>query len=308
METSSADLAEAKAFADAIHAVYPDKMLAYNLSPSFNWDTTGMTDDEMRAFPEELGKLGYVFNFITYGGHQIDGLAAEELATALHQNGMLALAQLQRKLRLLDSPYRAPQAYVGGPRLDGALVASSGRTATTKAMGKGSTHVQHLVQTEVPPKLLEHWLALWATQYQISEALQVELRPHMAGAELLELSVLDASKTKIANVIFQAIQDRRDRHILSIRDQNTLNLEFRRKRFMTLIQLFLIHRYKSVVMHYVTPTDDNQMQTQRMKDLGIFDEVHSEIGDMIVASVNTGHVKELLHPDEVALKKLIAKS
>jgi isocitrate lyase len=308
METSSADLAEAQAFADAIHAVYPDKMLAYNLSPSFNWDTTGMTDDEMRAFPEELGKLGYVFNFITYGGHQIDGLAAEELATALHHNGMLALAQLQRKLRLLDSPYRAPQAYVGGPRLDGALVASSGRTATTKAMGKGSTHGQHLVQTEVPPKLLEDWLALWATHYQISEVLQVELRPHMAGAELLELRVFDASKTKIANVIFQAIQDRRDRHILSIRDQNTLNLEFRRKRFMTLIQLFLIHRYKSVVMHYVTPTDDNQIQTKRMKDLGIFDEVHSEIGDMIVASVNTGHVKELLHPDEVALKKLIAKS
>ena len=42
-----------------------------------------MTDDEMKAFPEELGKLGFVFNFITYGGHQIDGLAAEEFATAL---------------------------------------------------------------------------------------------------------------------------------------------------------------------------------------------------------------------------------
>ena len=55
-------------------------MLAYNLSPSFNWDTTGMSDEEMRRFPEELGKLGFVFNFITYGGHQIDGLAAEEFA------------------------------------------------------------------------------------------------------------------------------------------------------------------------------------------------------------------------------------
>ena len=76
METKTADLADAKQFADAVHAVYPDQMLAYNLSPSFNWDTTGMSDEEMRAFPEELGKMGFVFNFITYGGHQIDGMAS----------------------------------------------------------------------------------------------------------------------------------------------------------------------------------------------------------------------------------------
>ena len=52
METKTADLADAREFAEAIHAEFPDQMLAYNLSPSFNWDTTGMTDDEMRAFPE----------------------------------------------------------------------------------------------------------------------------------------------------------------------------------------------------------------------------------------------------------------
>ncbi|MCI0566663.1 MAG: isocitrate lyase, partial [Acidobacteria bacterium] len=48
METKTANLHEAAKFAQAIHAEYPGKMLAYNLSPSFNWDTTGMTDDEMR--------------------------------------------------------------------------------------------------------------------------------------------------------------------------------------------------------------------------------------------------------------------
>jgi isocitrate lyase len=138
--------------------------------------------------------------------------------------------------------------------------------------------------------------------------LQVELKPHTAGSELLELRVLDDAKSKIANVIFQAIQDRRERHILSIRDQNTLNLDFRRKRLMTLVQLFLIHRYKSVVIHYVTPTDDNQRQTERMKDLGIFDEVHTEIGDMIVASVNSERVRELLQPEGVELEQLICKS
>jgi isocitrate lyase len=155
METKTADLEDAEKFAHAIHAQFPDKMLAYNLSPSFNWDTTGMSDEEMRSFPEELGKHGFVFNFITYGGHQIDGLASEEFATALKQDGMLALARLQRKFRLLESPYRTPQTLVGGPRLDGALMASSGRTAATKAMGKGSTQFQHLVQTEIPPRLLE---------------------------------------------------------------------------------------------------------------------------------------------------------
>src|SRR6202035_3466883 len=155
METATANLEEAREFAQAIHAEFPDKMLAYNLSPSFNWDSTGMSDDDMRGFPEELGKMGFVFNFITYGGHQIDGLAAEGFATALRQDGMLALARLQRKFRLVESPYRTPQTLVGGPRLDGALAASSGRTATTKAMGKGSTQHQHLIQTEVPKRLLE---------------------------------------------------------------------------------------------------------------------------------------------------------
>ena len=190
METKTADLEDARKFAHAIHAQYPDKMLAYNLSPSFSWDTTGMSDEEMKRFPEELGKLGFVFNFITYGGHQIDGMAAEEFATALKQDGMLALARLQRKFRLLESPYRTPQTLVGGPRLDAALMASSGRTAATKAMGKGSTQFQHLVQTEVPTKLLEEWLAEWSKHWDYPAKIRVQLRPHTAGSELLELSVL----------------------------------------------------------------------------------------------------------------------
>ena len=187
METKTADLEDARRFAEAIHAEYPDKMLAYNLSPSFNWDTTGLSDDEMRRFPEDLGRLGFVFNFITYGGHQIDGLAAEEFATALREDGMLALARLQRKFRLLESPYRTPQSLVGGDRLDAALMAASGRTAATKAMGKGSTQHQHLVQTEVPTRLLEEWLAAWATHWERPANIRVELRPHTAGSDLLEI-------------------------------------------------------------------------------------------------------------------------
>jgi isocitrate lyase len=306
METKTADLEDAKTFAAAIHAEYPDKMLAYNLSPSFNWDTTGMSDEEMTRYPQELGKMGFVFNFITYGGHQIDGLAAEEFATALKEDGMLALARLQRKFRLLEVPYRTPQTLVGGPRLDAALMASSGRTATTKAMGKGSTQFQHLVQTEVPRKLLEEWLGLWTEHYDLAP-LRVELRPETAASDLLELSVLNGSDEKVANVVFAVIKDRRGRNILSVRDQNTFSTKLRRKRLMTLIHLFLIHRYKVVSVHYVSPTDDNRYQTQKMQSHGIFTEVATEVGQIIVADIDTEGITRLLEPERAALTGLIHK-
>ena len=311
METKTADLADAKQFADAIHAVYPDKMLAYNLSPSFNWDTTGMTDEEMRVFPEEIGKMGFVFNFITYGGHQVDGVASEEFATSLRQEGMLALARLQRKMRLVESPYRTPQTLVGGPRSDAALAASSGRTATTKSMGKGSTQHQHLVQTEVPKKLLEEWLALWGEHYQLPEKLHVQLRPRRAGSDVLDLQIFsDASEDgtdPLANVVVDPIKDRHGRSILTVRDQNTFAEQLRQKRLMDLIHLWLIHRFKAEIVYYVTPTEDNIYQTEKMKSHGIFSDVYQEVGEIIVADVNQPRIDELLAPDRKALLRLISK-
>jgi len=310
METKTADLDDAREFAHAIHSVFPDKMLAYNLSPSFNWDTTGMSDDEMRRFPEEIGKMGFVFNFMTYGGHQIDGVAAEEFAGALKQDGMLSLARLQRKMRLVESPYRTPQTLVGGPRSDAALAASSGRTATTKAMGEGSTQSQHLVQTEVPKKLLEEWLALWSEHYQLGEKLRVQLRPTRAGGELLELGIYGErpdGEEKLANVIVDPIKDRHGRSILTVRDQNTFGEALRKKRLMTLIHLWLIHRFKTDAVYYVTPTEDNIYQTEKMKSHGIFRDVHKDVGEIIVADVNHPRIEELLAPDHEALMRLIRK-
>jgi isocitrate lyase len=77
---------------------------------------------------------------------------------------------------------------------------------------------------------------------------------------------------------------------------------------MTLVHLFLIHRYKAASVHYVSPTDDVIYQTERMKKHGIFAEVHSEIGEMVVASVNAVRITQLLEADRVALKKLIDKT
>jgi isocitrate lyase len=305
METKTADLVDARRFAEAIHAEFPSKMLAYNLSPSFNWDTTGMGDEEMRRFPGELGELGFVFNFITYGGHQIDGLAAEEFATALKQDGMLSLARLQRKFRLVDSPYKTPQSLVGGPRGDAALMACSGGTAATKAMGKGSTQHQHLVQTEVPTRLLEEWLGVWTKHHRLRSALHVSLRPHTAGSELLELSLSTGEGEKVANVVFAPILDRRGRSILSIRDQNTFDPALRKKRLMTLVHLFLVHRYKASSVHYVSPTEDNRYQAQKMKAHGLFSDVHDEVGQIIVADVAADGIRALLAPDRARLDEVV---
>jgi isocitrate lyase len=308
METKTADLKDAKEFADAIHEVFPDQMLAYNLSPSFNWDTTGMGDDEMRNFPIELGKMGFVFNFMTYGGHQIDGLAAEEFTTALREDGMLALARLQRKFRLLESPYRTPQTLVGGPRADAALMSLSGQTSTTKAMGEGSTQSQHLVQTEVPPKTLAGWITEWAAYNKIDTPLRVQLRPHTSGSDLLELSVLGPDDAKAANIVFSTLQDRRGRVILSVRDQNTFDTSLRRKRLMTLLHLFLIHRYKAAQIHYLTPTEDNHGAAASMTNRGIFTNVSDEVGDVIVADIDTAFIAKLVAADSPERKALITTS
>ncbi|MGW8195538.1 MAG: isocitrate lyase/phosphoenolpyruvate mutase family protein [Desulforhopalus sp.] len=306
METKTAHLPDAAEFAEAIHAVYPDKMLAYNLSPSFNWDTTGMSDEEMRQFPAEIGKLGFVFNFITYGGHQADGVAGEELATALKQDGMLALARLQRKLRLLESPYTTPQSLVGGPRLDGALAASSGRTATTKAMGKGSTQFQHLIQTEPPISLLQSWLSKWSELHNTKELI-AQLRPKNPGSDILELDLLDKTGEKVAEVIFTVMHDRGDKVFLFIRNQINHATALRRKRLMTLLQIYLVHRYKVDVIQYMTPTDDNRHQTNGMKRYGLFDEVVEEVGDIIVAHVNKETVANLTGNDSLGIQKLMFK-
>ncbi len=74
---------------------------------------------------------------------------------------------------------------------------------------------------------------------------------------------------------------------------------------MTLVQLFLIHRYRAGSLHYLTPTEDNRLQTQRMQHLGIFTVVRTEIGQIIVADVNRERVVELVRPDGDSLAELI---
>ncbi len=76
---------------------------------------------------------------------------------------------------------------------------------------------------------------------------------------------------------------------------------------MTLVHLYLIHRYRVDSVHYVSPTDDNRVQTERMQALGLYGDVTTEVGEIIVADVNAARVAELLAPDRVALGQLISK-
>ncbi len=94
-ETSTPDLAQAKKFADAIHAEFPDQMLAYNCSPSFNW-RKHLTREQCVQFQIELGKLGYKFQFITLAGFHSVNLATFSLARAYAEEGMGAYSDLQQ--------------------------------------------------------------------------------------------------------------------------------------------------------------------------------------------------------------------
>jgi isocitrate lyase len=95
-ETSTPDIQQAKRFADAIHAVYPDQQLAYNCSPSFNWRKF-LSAEECETFQRELGALGYKFQFITLAGFHSVNLATFELAEAYKDRGMAGYAEMQQR-------------------------------------------------------------------------------------------------------------------------------------------------------------------------------------------------------------------
>ena len=95
-ETSTPDIAQAKKFADAIHAEFPDQMLAYNCSPSFNWRKF-LSEEECETFQRELGELGYKFQFITLAGFHSVNLATFELAEAYRARGMAGYSEMQQR-------------------------------------------------------------------------------------------------------------------------------------------------------------------------------------------------------------------
>jgi isocitrate lyase len=94
METSTPDLAEAREFAEAIKAEFPDQMLAYNCSPSFNW-RKHLDDGTIEKFQRELGEMGYRFQFITLAGFHALNYSMFERASGYAEEGMPAYVRLQ---------------------------------------------------------------------------------------------------------------------------------------------------------------------------------------------------------------------
>lgn len=139
-ETSEPDMHQAWKFADAIHEKFPGKLLAYNCSPSFNWRKK-LSDADIARFQDELGKMGYAFQFVTLFGWHTIAANTFELAYHYKSQGMSAYANLQNKeFELEKHGYTAikHQTEVGTSYFDAISTIVSGGTSETLAM-TGST-------------------------------------------------------------------------------------------------------------------------------------------------------------------------
>jgi isocitrate lyase len=140
-ETSTPDLNEAREFARGIHAQYPGKMLAYNCSPSFNWKRN-LSDADIARFQDELGALGYKFQFITLAGFHTLNASMFELAHAYNREGMPAFVRLQEREFEMERTmgFRAikHQRFVGAGYFDQVQMTVTGGDVSTAAL-KGST-------------------------------------------------------------------------------------------------------------------------------------------------------------------------
>jgi isocitrate lyase len=142
-ETSRPSLVEARRFAEAMRRVFPDKLLAYNCSPSFNWQAN-LDAATMQHWREELAAMGYRFQFITLAGWHALNLSMFELASAYRERGMFGYSQLQqREFALEQEGYRAAkhQAFVGTGYFDAVQTVITAGQASTTAL-TGSTEEQ----------------------------------------------------------------------------------------------------------------------------------------------------------------------
>ncbi|MCB9128293.1 MAG: isocitrate lyase [Ardenticatenales bacterium] len=151
-ETSSPNLEEAKQFADAIHAEYPGKLLAYNCSPSFNWKKK-LDDETIAIFQRELGAMGYKFQFITLAGFHALNHTMFELAAGYKARGMSAYAELQEAEFAAEAngyTATAHQRFVGTGYFDQVAQVITGGQLSTEAL-KGSTEEEQFDLLEAVP-------------------------------------------------------------------------------------------------------------------------------------------------------------
>ena len=144
METSNPDLGYAREFAQAVHAKYPGKMLAYNCSPSFNW-ARHLDRKDMETFGDQLAEMGYRFQFITLAGFHALNTSMFELALAYKQRNMLGYSELQEKeFALQEVGFKAAkhQSFVGTGYFDAVQNAVQQGGSSTTAMASSTETAQ----------------------------------------------------------------------------------------------------------------------------------------------------------------------
>jgi isocitrate lyase len=151
-ETGKPDMGEAREFAQGVREKFPHKMLAYNCSPSFNWQRN-LDEKTMATFQEKLAEMGYKFQFVTLAGFHTLNLSMFELANAYRDQGMLGYSKIvqEREFELEKSAgYRAAkhQSFVGAGYFDEIQIAVTGEGISTTAL-KGSTEEEQFVSEPV---------------------------------------------------------------------------------------------------------------------------------------------------------------
>jgi len=142
METAKPTYKEAKQFRDIVLGACPTQMLSYNQSPSFNWDASGMTDEEMSTFIWDLGKIGYCWQFITLAGFHCNALAIDQFAKAYEKDGMRAyVTMVQRKEREYGVTTLTHQKWSGAEYTD-RMNSVINTKSSTAIMGAGVTEDQ----------------------------------------------------------------------------------------------------------------------------------------------------------------------
>ncbi|KAF7593068.1 isocitrate lyase 1 [Aspergillus hancockii] len=142
MESKLPDYAQAKEFADGVHAVWPEQKLAYNLSPSFNWKKA-MPRDEQETYIKRLGALGYAWQFITLAGLHTTALITDQFAKAYAKQGMRAYGELVQEPEMEQGvDVVTHQKWSGANYVDNLLKMVTGGVSSTAAMGKGVTEDQ----------------------------------------------------------------------------------------------------------------------------------------------------------------------
>jgi len=152
METLTPNIQECKQFSTGVHAKYPNMMLSYNLSPSFNWEAY-LSENEISAFQHDIAQMGFVWHFITLAGFHVNSLHTDQLAKGLKEKGVIHYVRtVQHAEAQFQVETLTHQKWSGAEFLDETVAVVTGGSAAA-SLGKGATESQFLEHATLQAKL-----------------------------------------------------------------------------------------------------------------------------------------------------------